>query len=305
MVHNLQTSLYKELIDPLFPKRQGENVVAFFSPSQEVRQRVVVSAHLDAAYEFNLWYWFKNWSIPIMAIAVLGVLMLIGASVGRSIDFFKDVPMTGLYRGLGIAGIALTPLMLLFVFFHTYRVVDGAMDDLTAVAVLSGLARMLAAGREGDGFYPEQTEVVLLFASSEEAGLRGVKRYAKAHKAEMTAIPTWGLFLDGIYDEAHLVVNRKEISMGTKMDPALVDMARLVASEHGWPIKVGVLPVGATDASAFVQQGIPSVSIGCVDTSSLPRNYHTRYDTIDPVRPESMVVSLQLVLDMLQRLDSA
>ncbi|MHB8781607.1 MAG: hypothetical protein ACYC55_09520, partial [Candidatus Geothermincolia bacterium] len=47
MVLYLETSLYKELIDPLFPKRQGENVVAFFSPSQEVRQRVVVSAHLD------------------------------------------------------------------------------------------------------------------------------------------------------------------------------------------------------------------------------------------------------------------
>ncbi len=301
----LEVALYKELVDPLFPKYEGENIVGTVKPSGVVEKRVIVSAHMDSAYEFNIWWWFKNASVPVMALGIMTVLLLLGASIARTVVEWSGVPGPGTYTILGIVCAALTPVIGIFAFFHTYKVVPGAMDDLTGIAVLNGLARYLADARSEGAFYPAKTEVVLLALSSEEAGLRGAKRYARAHAAEMKSLPTWGIFLDGIYDEQYLMVNRKEISMGTKMDPFLVSMAAEVAKEHDWPLKVGVLPVGATDASAFVQEGIRSLSLGCVDTSKLPPHYHTRLDTIEYVRPESLAVSLQLAADMIERIDRA
>jgi hypothetical protein len=71
---------YRELLDPLFPRERGENVVAVLTPQKEARRRVVVSAHQDSAYEFTLWYLLKNASVPIMALgfAALPVTMIAG-----------------------------------------------------------------------------------------------------------------------------------------------------------------------------------------------------------------------------------
>lgn len=295
---------YRELIDPLFLKRTGENVAGIVKPRGETRKRVIVSAHLDSAYEFKVWYWLKGLSVPAMALAFLAPLLLLGASLARTIADSRGVPDNAANAALGIACIALSPLVAVFAFFHTGDVVPGAMDDMAGIAVLAGLGKHFAEARKGGGFYPENTEVVLLALSSEEAGLRGAKRYAARHKKEFMRIPTYAIFLDGIYDEGFLTVFRKELWCGAKMDPYLVGLAVEAADACGFSIKNTVMPVGATDGSAFSREGIASVSICCQDTSRLVPNYHTRHDTIEHVRPESLEVSLRLVLEMLRSIDA-
>ena len=161
----------------------------------------------------------------------------------------------------------------------------------------------LADSKLNGGFFPENTEVVLLGMACEEAGLRGAKRYAEKHLAEMKSIPTYAIFLDGVYDEKFLTVIHREICTGAKHDKALVRMAQDAADARKWPMIRTLIPLGASDASAFSLAGIPSVCLLCQDTSKLVPNYHTRYDTIDKIRPESLAVSLQLVIDMLERID--
>ncbi|MBC7230632.1 MAG: M28 family peptidase [Actinobacteria bacterium] len=295
---------YRELIDPFFPKRKGQNVAGFVKPRGEARKRVIVSAHLDSAYEFKVWYWLKGLAVPAMALAFLAPLLLLGASLARTIADSRGVPDNAVFSALGIACIALSPLVAVFAFFHTGDVVPGAMDDMAGIAVLAGLARHFASAGGSDAFYPEHTEVILLALSSEEAGLRGAKRYAARHKKEFARTPTYAVFLDGIYDEKHLTVFRKELWCGAKMDPYLVGLAEEAAASCGCPIKNTVMAVGATDGSAFAREGIASVSICCQDSSRLVPNYHTRHDTIEYVRPESLEVSLRLVLEMLRRIDS-
>ncbi len=295
---------YRELIDPLFPKRRGKNVAGFVEPRGEARKRVIVSAHLDSAYEFKVWYWLKGLAVPAMALAFLAPLLLLGASLARTIAGSRGVPDNAAFAALGIACIALSPLVAVFAFFHTGDVVPGAMDDMAGIAVLAGLARHFAQAGDGGGFYPENTEVILLALSSEEAGLRGAKRYASRHKKEFMRLPTYAIFLDGIYDESFLTVFRKELWCGAKMDPYLVGLAEEAAAACGHPIKSTVMPVGATDGSAFAREGIASVSICCQDTSRLVLNYHTRHDTVEHVRPQSLEVTLRLVLEMLRRIDA-
>src|SRR5262249_37300010 len=109
---------------------------------------------------------------------------------------------------------------------------------------------------------------------------------------------------DGVYDERYLTVIERELFTGAHHDPRLVRLAQTVAGNHRWPLQTRMIPLGATDATAFAVAGLPSVSLLCQDISRLVPNYHTRRDTIDHRRPESLGVMLQLVLDMIERLDA-
>jgi len=117
---------YKEFIDPLFPRKEGENVVGLVKPRGEVRRRVYVSAHFDSAYEFKIWLWFKSLSVPVMGIGILAVLLLFGFSLARTIAEPVGLPGAAAFRVLGYVLIALSPVVLVFAFFHTG---DVAIQD--------------------------------------------------------------------------------------------------------------------------------------------------------------------------------
>ena len=294
---------YRELIDPLFPEARGENVVGVLRPSGEIRRRVVVSAHQDSAYEFNLWYFLENAAVPIMVIGFAAVLVpLVGGLAKALVGAGNDSHGFNL---VGFAAIALYPIVGLNFFFHTYSVVPGAMDDLAGISVISGVAKALSdARREGQELL-RNTEVVVLALSSEEAGLRGAKRFAATHVAELRAVPTFVVNVDGVYDERHLTIVHRELTTGVRHDPHLVRLARECAQVRGRPYHEHMIPLGATDATAFAQAGVPTVTLLCQDATRLVPNYHTRLDTIEHVRPQSLSVMLQLVLDMIDAIDRA
>jgi aminopeptidase YwaD len=294
---------YKEFIDPIYPKRQGENVAGFVRPAGELKRRVMVSAHFDSAYEFKIWYWFKSFSVVIMGLGFLALFLVFGFSLARTIAEPVGRPDSSIFRIFGIVLVALSPIVAVFTFWHTREVVPGAMDNMAGISVLAGLSRYLNESRERGEFYPESTEVVLLGLSSEEAGLRGAKRYASRHLEEMKALPTYGIFLDCLYDEQYFTVFKREIWPGGKMDRGLVDLMLKAAGENDFKIRTSMIPFGATDATAFARAGIPSVSMFMQDMSKMAPNYHTRLDTIENVRPQSLTVTLQTVIDMLRHLD--
>jgi hypothetical protein len=295
---------YREFIDFLFPRKQGENIMGTIRPRGEAIRRVIVSAHMDSAYEFNFIYYLKNATILFIDLAMVGLVIALGGSLAKTIAYFGGFADNTAFAAVGYAMIAFTPIMALFLFFHTYKPVPGAMDDMAGVAVVAGLGKYLDEARRNGDWLPEKTEVVLLAMSSEEAGLRGAKRYASKHLEEMKTTPTYGLFLDGIYDEKYLTVTNRELCTGAKHDPGLVKMAQDAAASHNWPIATRMIPIGGTDASPFSLKGIPAICLHCQDTTRAVPNYHTRDDTYEHIRPVSLSVSLQLVIDMLKQIDS-
>ena len=297
----LETVRYKEFIDTAYPKKEGENVAGFIEPRGEAKKRVYVSAHFDSAYEFKIWYWFKNASSVVMGLGFLAVVLMFAFGLASSIAKPVGPPDSTTFMVLGYILVGFSPVVAIFFFFHTKDLVGGAMDDLTGIAVLAGLARYLGDAKDAGEFYPQNTEVVLLGLSSEEAGLRGAKRFATAHKDD--ALPACGIFLDGIYDEEFFTVFEKELWPGAVMDPELVSIAREAARDMGAELEVGNLPLGATDASAFALAGIPAVSICLSETKRLVPHYHTRLDTIDNIKPHSLAVALQSMIEMLRLID--
>jgi hypothetical protein len=146
----------RELVDPLFPEGEGRNVVARIAPAGESRRRVIVSAHQDSAYEFNLWYFLKNAAIPVMVVAFAAPLVPL---VGGLAQVLGGTAEAGFLHGLGVLGLALYPIVGLHLFFHTCSVVPGAMDDLAGIAVLDGVARVLADLPRGEKPVLGHTEV--------------------------------------------------------------------------------------------------------------------------------------------------
>jgi len=291
----------RELVDPLFPEAEGRNVVARIPPTGECRRRVVVSAHQDSAYEFNLWYFLKNASIPVMVVAFIAPIVPLAGGLAQLLGGSAE---TGLLHGLGVLSLALYPVVGLNLFFHTGLVVPGAMDDLAGIAVLDGVAHVFADRSPGETPALAHTEVWLLAASAEEAGLRGARRFAEAHGDELRAMPCHVLNVDGVYDERFLAVIERELALGVRHDPRLVALAERVATRRGWKLRRGLIPFGGTDAAAFARAGVSSVSLLCQDLSRLAPNYHTRLDTLERVRPDSLVVMLQVVLDMIEEIDA-
>ncbi len=298
----LEVLRYHEFVDTLFPSAEGQNIVGIVRPRGEVRRRVIVSAHQDSAYEFNLWFFLKNAALPITVVAFAAAFVPFLGGLAKSLA--GTAANRHAFDVVGYVCVALYPFVGLHLFFHTYVTVPGAMDDLAGIGVVAGVAKALADARKDGAPLLEQTEVRLLATSSEEAGLRGAKRYVRAHRQELNEVPTYGLFIDGVYDERFLGVITRELFTGARHDPRLVQLARDIAATHHWPIGTRVIAVGATDAAAFSLEGVPSVCLVCADTSRLTPNYHTRLDTIDYVRPESLGVMLQLVFDMIERIDA-
>ena len=301
----LQFVRYKEFLDRFYPQREGQNAIGVIKPRGKVTKRIVVSGHLDTAYEFNLWLFFKNAAIPVMIVSILAFVFLLVISIVKTVVWTQGGGADPVFTYLGIAAVALYPLVGMFLFFHTYVSVPGAMDNMAGCAVAAGLGKYLADAKGNGEFFPEHTEVVLIGMSCEEAGLRGTRRYVKKHLQELKQTKTYGVFVDGVYDEKFLSVVHREICTGARHDPVLVKMAQDAAAARKWPILRTAIPLGASDATEFSNAGISATCLVCQDTSRLVPNYHTRYDTIEHIRPESLAVTLQLVIDMLERIDKS
>jgi len=294
----------REFVDFLFPRKQGENVIGIIQPTGPPKQRVVISGHMDSAYEFNLFLHLKSAVNWVIAIAVAAQAIAFGGCLAKTIAYYNVFSNEAALTGVGIAMIALTPIVGLFLFFTSWKPVPGACDNMSAVSVVAGLGKYLGEAKRSGDWFPERTEVVLLATSSEEASMRGAKRFVRRHLKELKATPTYALCLEMIVNEDSLEVLEGESSTGARHDPQLVKMAQEVAASHNWPVAVIQLPPPhGTDAAPFSLSGIPATCLASNQLGFNDPTYHTRYDTYEHVRPESLSAMLQLVIDIIEWLD--
>ena len=300
----LEVFRYREIVDFLFPRKQGENVIGAVRPKGEPAQRFIVGAHMDSAYESTLFLYFKSAAFLLIAIAILALVIAFGACLAKTVAYFNGFSDAAALTGVGIAMISLSPMMGSLLFLNSWKPVPGAIDNMAGVSVVAGLGKYLGEAERSGDWFPERTEVVLLATSSEEAGCRGAKRYVRRHLKEMKAIRTYFLNIDTIKDEKFLTVWKVEPYNGARHDHELVRMAQEVAASQNWAIPVSQLAVPyGTDAAPFSLSGISAVYLGV--PPHLYPNYHTRHDTYEHVRPESLSAILQLVIEMIQRIDKS
>ncbi len=273
--------LYRQPIDPLFPEKESVNVTAVRKCSSEARQRVFLNGHVDAAWEFPLNYRFGGVVFEIPGLmATVGVLYYITLSV------FALCGAGSWIRTAGLCGLLFVPFFLLVAFtYNPYRVVDGANDNLSGCYIGISILHEL----ERRGINLEHTEVGVILTGSEEAGLRGAKAWAKAHKHDYKDVPTYIISYDTIHDPKHLAVNTRDLNNTVKSDPELCGLFLRASEEANVPCKRSVVPLfgGSTDSAAFTQGGFRSVGITGL-SHVLEDYYHTRRDSFDNLNEEGL-----------------
>ncbi len=257
------------------PHRDTFNVLAEAGDAAGA-ETVLVVAHHDAAHSglvfhpalprlfaerFPAQHERLSQSLPIMYATWLGpVLVAVGSILGRA----------GLLRsGSLLAGAAAGAMFDI----GRSRVVPGANDNLSAVAVLLALSRSLAE-RPTPG-----VRVLLLSTGSEESFMEGMQGFVRRHRTDLDPDHTTVLCLECLGSPTLTLLEAEGmLRMRYYSDAARQRLAN-AAESAGVELVRGLRTVAATDALVAMRRGYAAVTLASIDASKFPANYHWPSDT--------------------------
>lgn len=301
----LEVMKYHETFDFLFPKRESKNIIGTINPKNDIKNTVIFSAHHDSAFEFNTFYYLKRFGQIIINIGYLGVGIIFIGILLKLIFSLLSFEQPILFLIFGIIFIFFIPIILVYVFFHSYKPVLGAFDNLSGVAILLGIAKYLSENKTNDEIFPKHTRVRLISFAGEESGLRGAKRYVKAHYNELVSNKTTVVNMDSIAKKDFIVILNKESGIGATHDPIVFEPLLDIAENMNLNAKLLTLPFGATDGAVFSKRNIPTASIGGLNLKEeLAPYYHTRNDTPAVIEKKALGQFTQLCGSYLKFIDN-
>ena len=300
----LEVMKYHETYDFLFPKRKSNNIIGTINPSSDIKCSVIFSAHHDSAFEFNTFYYLKRFGQIIINVGYLELGIIFIVIILKIILQILSIELTILFLSFGFLFIVFIPIILAYMFFHSYHPVLGAFDNLSGVAVVLGIGKYLSQNKDNPEIFPKNTKVYLISFAGEEAGLRGAKRYINAHFHELEEEGTMVVNMDSIGKQDIIIIHDREPGIGAKHDPKIYQPLFEIAKKINPIAKISPLAFGATDGGAFSKKGISAASIGALNLKDeLPRNYHTRLDTPENVEREALGQFLEICLEYLKFID--
>ncbi|MHA1726151.1 MAG: M28 family metallopeptidase [Promethearchaeota archaeon] len=298
----LEVMRYHEVFDFLFPKKDSNNIVGVIYPTKEVKQSVIFSAHHDSAYEFNLFYYFKRFGQKTINFAYIGIVFILIVLIAKFILNIFNVRANMIFLTLGIAFLFFLPIFIPYLFFHSYKSVLGACDNLSGVAIILGIARYLSENKKD--FVPQNTKVYFVSFAGEEAGIRGAKRYVDMHYQQLKNENTKVVNIDSIATPETILIATKEIIIGVKHEKEIYEKLYEIAKENGINGKMVPITFGATDGAAFSKKKIAATSISGLDLENeLVPFYHTRLDTPEVVDPKALGLIVKMCVNYLKRID--
>ncbi len=294
----LQFGLYKKVVDRFFKEKTGHNVAGFKKPTGEVKRRIIFNGHPDAAWEWPIKYKFTYLGFDIHLITCfIGAFYMLGISIASLAGINEDLALK-----LGLGTLAFVPFWFaLYFMWNRKKTVDGANDNLTGCYMGMAILKML----KDENIEFENTEVGVIFSGSEEAGLRGAKAWAEAHKDEMMDVPTFIYSYDTIAQNEHLSVNYRDLNATVKVDKDVSDLFYEACEELGIPCGKGMVPPlgGATDSAAFAQAGLRATGITALN-HALPDFYHTRLDNPDALNKSCLADCFAASVKVLEMFDN-
>ncbi|MFX1376930.1 MAG: M28 family metallopeptidase [Promethearchaeota archaeon] len=301
----LEVMKYYEIYDFLFPKKKSNNIIGKINPSSDIKHTLIFSAHHDSAFEFNIFYYLKRFGIILIFIGYIGVGIIFIVIILKIILQLLLIELTILFLSFGFFFIAFTPIILIYILFHTYNPVQGAFDNLSGVSVVLGIGKFLSENRNNTEIFPNNTRIYLISFAGEEAGLRGAKRYISTHLNQLKEEKTLVVNIDSIGKKDAITIFKKESGIGVKHDPKIYKLLFDIADKNYPNVKIDSLPFGATDGAAFSKKGISATSIAGLNLKgNLPPYYHTRLDTPDKVEKEALGQIVEICLNYLKYIDS-
>jgi len=261
-------------------RKRTWNVVAPAGDTQ-ARETLVVVAHHDAAHSGAIFdprlpeaihraapWIFENakTSPPLMWLVFGGpVLVTAGALTGS-----RRLRRLGTLLSAGCAAA--------FADIGARRVVPGANDNLTGVATVLALARLLR-DRPVEGL-----RVLLVSTGGEEAFEEGMQGFAREWWPKLPPETTRVLVVDTVGSPVELTLPEREGMLRFyRYDDALKDTVERAAADAGVRIRRGLNFSFGSDALIAARDGYRTAMLGSLNHRKEPANYHWPSDDADNV----------------------
>jgi hypothetical protein len=299
----LEFVLNFELVDPFFKKKLSVNVIGrlLLPGTKEVKRLLILSGHHDSAPE-NTWLRLLGYGfIPATATWIIGTITVLTMSA---------IQLTGIITGdanvvrIGTLGWVLlaypvAPSIIFAMFFTRGRkdggTVPGAADNLSASALAVAMCRFLV---KNPAYIPADTEIRFVSFGSEEAGLRGSRRYVARHLDELKRLDARLLNFETV---AHpeIGVLTSDVNGTVKNSPEMVKSVVAAAERAGVPYKVKSAFLGeGSDAGSFSQAGLKATTLL---PFKVPQQwvafYHQKWDGPEILTIEPLLNVLKLAFE--------
>lgn len=300
---------YDEYYDKLFKKEISQNVIAKIKPKEEIKHILIISGHIDSALQFNLlrylkfgYFFIAFWGLGTFVIWILLQLINIILNIFGRFNVLNDFAFKIFLIGLP----AIVALWFFVSFSQKGNKVPGAVDNLSAMAVVLGFGRYIKSHPD---LIPKNTEIRLVGFGSEEAGLRGAYRYVEKHYDELKKYNAININMDTLMSPKWLTVFENEPTTRTKHSREVCDKLIQAAASAQIDLKrfgntaiekFGGLISGGTDAAAFSKAGIRAANLAAVDYLKFPSFYHQEYDTPDKILPGTLENTLKILIAYLK-----
>ena len=259
------------------PQRPTWNVVAE-AGDPAAKRAIVFVAHHDAAHSGLVFHpalprigmrliptlhQRSEQSVPILYGTFLGPLLLAlwGLLGGRWLRAAGTVLTLGASAAMANIGAS--------------RVVPGANDNLSAVGVVVALAHSLAEAP------PKGVRVLLLSTGSEESFMEGMQALAKRHFPALDRETTEFVCLECVGSPYLCVVEGEGMLLMRWYTAETRERLARAGLDAGVQLTRGLRTVAATDGLIALRAGYPTCTLGGVDESKFPANYHWPSDTPD------------------------
>lgn len=270
------------------PKRDTTNVIAEFGEGEDV---VIVAAHHDAAHSGLVFH-------PELPRAVLRRFPKLAENAETTPGTMWGAVAGPLLVALGLrrlgaflcAGYAAAMADI-----GLRKVVPGANDNLTGVAVLLSLAKSL---REDP--IPGQ-RVILLSTGSEESFMEGMQAFARRHFPDLPRERTQVICVDTVGSPHLLALEGEGMVWMNEYPKDLIGRAKRAADELGIELLGDLRLRNATDGLIALRAGYPTITFGSVDEFKIPTNYHWPTDTADRVDYGTVADMARLARELLVR----
>lgn len=289
---------YKPVLDVFFPKKTSGNVIGVYKASGETKRRIILSGHTDSAFEWTYTYHGGRAAVAsIIVTAVIAILLNIGGGIfaviydGGMVWTSDSLPL----KIIAVVMYVIVPVLGAATVFTNYkRPVMGANDDLTGCLVSAAAVKFMHA----NNIRLENTEVVVLLAGGEEAGLRGSKAWCKAHAGEIKndGAETIFISLDTIRESDFMAIYDKDMTGMVKNDARVAKLLQQAAANVGFDVPIKTIELGSADAAAASQAGLAASAFTAMDPSPA-RYYHTRLDAEDNLDPKTIENGLKIALE--------
>ncbi len=257
------------------PHRDTYNVVAEVGDPDAART-IVFIAHHDAARgglifapelvtipadRFPRWFERQETSPPVMRLVIAGpALVAIGAATG--VDLARAA---GTVIALGAAA-AFTDIAL-------RKVVPGANDNLSSVAVLLELAHALRE-RPVAG-----VRVLLVSTGSEESSMEGMRGLVRRHRAALPVDRTEMFCLESVGSPELIVIEGEGMLVIRDYPERARERVARAARDAGIHLRRGLRLGLATDGLIALRAGYRTATIASITKYKFPGNYHSQQDT--------------------------